>query len=331
MGELGIFGMPFDKQYGGTGEGYLTTALVMEELARASGAVAMVAGINYLAGVPISLFGTEEQKSTYLRRLCEGQAIGAFAFTEPATGSDPKAITTHANMEGGEWVLNGTKRFVTAGDRDGIIVMSAYDGKGISTFIGEKNVDGYTVTKTWDKLGMHGVALSDVDLNNYRLPAANMLGASGTGYRLLLDTIAVGKLNTCATILGCAQAALDEAIKYAKGRVVRGKPIADTQSIQTLIADMAVQVEAARWLTYRLAALADKNMDIKTDSALAKIFVTEAAVGVVNKAFRVHGAYAYVDDYRVGRLLRDVYLGEIVEGSNEIQKIIVASSLLKDS
>jgi len=155
------------------------------------------------------------------------------------------------------------------------------------------------------------------------------LGATGTGFKLLLETIALGKLDTCAVILGCTQAALDEAVKYAKGRIVRGKPLADSQNIQTLIAEIAVKIQAARWLTYRLATLADRKDNIRAEAASAKIFVTESAIEVVNKAFRIHGAYAYITDYRIERLLRDIYLGEIVEGSNEVQKVIVANHVLK--
>jgi alkylation response protein AidB-like acyl-CoA dehydrogenase len=326
---MGLFGMPFAKEYDGTGEGYLAAVLVLEELARASGAVAMLVGINYLTGIPIDLYGSDTQKKEFLSRLCRGEAIGSFAFTEAATGSDPQAITTRAAPEGEDYILNGTKRFITAADLDGIIVMSAHDGKNISTFIGEKNVPGYSVPQTWDKLGMRGIKLVDVALDNYRLPAANMLGASGTGFDLLLDTIALGKLDTCAIILGCAQAALDDAVKYAKGRIARGKPISSIQSVQSLLAETAAQVTAARWLTYRLAYLADRGRNIRSESALTKLFVTEAAVTAVNKAYKVHGAYAYVSDYRIERLLRDIYLGEIVEGSNEVQKTIIAHSLLK--
>ena len=331
MSELGIFGMPFDESYGGQGKGYLATTLVLEELARVSGGVAMVAGINYLTGVPISLYGTEEQKINFLTPLCQGKAIGSFAFTEAATGSDPKAITTEASLDGNEYVINGQKRFVTAADLDGIIVLSAFDGSGISAFIAEKNRKGYQVTYNWEKLGMHGISLVDIKLEDYRIPSGNLLGQKGNGYALLLDTIAIGKLNTCGIILGCAQSALDEAIKYARERKVRGRPIAENQMIQSLLADVCVKVSAARWMTYRLAALADSGQDIRVESALTKIFVTEAATEAVHKAFRIHGAYAYVTDYRIERVLRDVYLGEIVEGSNEIQRTIVATSMLREA
>ena len=329
IAQLRLFSIPYDKKYGGTGGGYSTSTLVLEELARASGAVAMLVGASYLASIPIDLFGTEEQKARYITQLCQGNGIGSLAFTEAATGSDPKAITTKATLNGDEYVLNGSKRFITAANLDGIIVIFARDGEGISAFIGEKNKPGYSIPKPWEKLGMHGVALNDIHLENYRVPAANLLGSAGNGYNILLDTIAIGKLDTSVIVLGCTQAALDEAIKYTKERTVRGKPIAEFQTIQCLISDIAVQLEAARWLVYRLASLVDQGKNIRTESALTKIFVTEMAVEAVRKAFRVHGAYGYVKDFRIERLLRDINLGEIVEGSNELQRVIVAHDLLK--
>jgi alkylation response protein AidB-like acyl-CoA dehydrogenase len=331
LAEAGFFGLPFGKEYGGSGNGFSVASIALEEIARGSGAVAMLVGMNYLSGIPIDLFGTEEQKKKYLAPLCKGKAIGSFAFTEASTGSDPQAITTRATKDGDTVILNGTKRFITAADIDGPIVLSAFDGQAVSTYIGEKTMPGYSVIHQWDKLGMHGISLVDIKLENYRIPSENQLGEAGSGFKLLLNTIALGKLDTCAIILGCAQAALDEAIKYAKGRMIRGKPLSGSQNIQTLLAEIAVKVEAARWMTYRLASLADCDQDIKSEAALAKIFVTEAAIEIVNKAFRIHGAYAYVTDYRIERLLRDIYLGEIVEGSNEVQKVIVANSILKSA
>jgi alkylation response protein AidB-like acyl-CoA dehydrogenase len=224
--------------------------------------------------------------------------------------------------------MNGIKRFVTAADMDGIIVISVHDGKTISAFIGEKNIKGYKVTKTWDKMGMHGISLVDIKLENYRVPLDNLLGNSGDGYNILLNTIAVGKLNTCAIMLGCMQSAMDESLNYARERRVKGKSMAQFQSVQTMLADIAVKVMAARWLTYRLATLVDRKQDIRAESAIAKIFVTETAAEVARLAFKIHGAYAYISDYKIERLLRDIYLGEIVEGSNEVQKAIVAGSLL---
>ena len=329
MAQLKLFGIPFDKKYGGTGGGFLLGSIVLEELARASGAVAMFVGVNYLTSIPIELYGSEEQKVEYITPLAQGEVMGSMAFTEAATGSDFSAITTRATLDGDEYVINGSKRFITASDLDGPIVLYARDGERISAFIGQKNTPGYSTPKPWKKLGMHGVSLTDIYLENYRVPAANLLGGSGDGANVLLDTIAIGKLDTCAMILGCAQAALDEAIKYAKERTVRGKPIAQFQTIQCLLSDIAVPLEAARWMVYRLATLTDQKKDIRVESAITKMFVTEVATEAARKALKVHGAYGYVTDFKIERILRDINLGEVVEGSNEIQRMIVAHSLLK--
>lgn len=329
MAKFKLFGVPFDKKYGGTGGGFIMGSIVLEELARASGAVSMFVGVNYLTSIPIDLYGSEEQKVKYITPLAKGEAIGSMAFTEAATGSDFSAITTRASVDGDEYVINGSKRFITASDLDGPIVLYAKDGDMVSAFIGEKNTKGYTVPKPWKKLGMHGVSLTDIHLENFRVPAINLLGRKGCGAEVLLDTIAIGKLDTCAIILGCAQAALDEAIKYAKERTVRGKPIAQFPTIQCLLSDMAAPLEAARWMVYRLATLVDEKKDIKYESALTKLFVTEAANEIARKSLKVHGAYGYVTEFKIERIIRDINLGEIVEGSNEIQRMIIASNLIK--
>jgi alkylation response protein AidB-like acyl-CoA dehydrogenase len=329
MAGLKLFGIPFAPEYGGTGGGFLLGCLVLEELARASGAVAMLVGVNYLASIPIDLFGSEEQKVKYITPLARGEAIGSFGFTEAATGSDFTAISTRATLEGDEYVINGAKRFITAADRDGPIIVFARDGQRLSAFIGQKNVAGYSIPKPWSKMGMHGIHLTDIYLENYRVPAANRLGDGGNGADILLDSIAAGKLDTSAVILGCTQAALDESIKYARERMVKGKSIARFQTIQCLLSDIAVPLEAARWLVYRLATLTDQKQDIRVAAAMTKTFVTEMATEAGRKALRVHGSYGYVSDFRIERIIRDLNVGEIVEGSNEIQRTIIAQSLLK--
>jgi alkylation response protein AidB-like acyl-CoA dehydrogenase len=329
LGEIGIFGIPFPARYGGAERGYVELTLTITEIARISASVAMSVGSNYLAAIPINKFGNDEQKEKYLLPLCQGKAIGSFAFTEPGTGSDPKAISTLAKLVGKEYILNGRKRFITNATSDGIIVIFARDGERISAFIAEKNIDGYKTSKPWKKMGMHGVLLTDIYIDNMRIPASNLLGSSGNGYTILLDTIAINKLNVSATLLGAAQAALDEAIEYAKGRTVRGRPISDFQIIQSLIADIAIQLEAATWLIFRLATLIDQGKDIRTESAKTKVFVSEMAVEAARKALQIHGSYGYVRESVIERIYRDVKLGEIIEGTTEIQKMIIASNLLR--
>ncbi|MBN1368076.1 MAG: acyl-CoA dehydrogenase family protein [Dehalococcoidales bacterium] len=324
-----LFGIPFAKEYGGSGSNYQTSTIVLEELARYCGAVSMLVGVNYLTSIPIDLFGTEEQKLKFITPLATGKAIGSFAFTEAGTGSDPRSITTKAVRDGDNYIINGAKRFITASDKDGIIVFFAKEGDSVSAFIGSKNVPGYTVPKPWEKVGMHGVALTDIIFENYVLPKENLLGASGNGYNILLDTISLGKLDSAALVLGCAEAAMDEAVKYAKERMVKGKPMTQFQTTQCLLSEIVTLIESARLMLYRLAWLADQKKNIRAESAMTKVYVTEAAMEATHKAFKIHGAYAYVKEFRIQQLLRDVSLGEIVEGSNEFQKIIHAQSIIK--
>ena len=329
MAQLGLFGLPFDEKYGGNGRGFLLANIALEELARASGGVSLLVAINYLASIPIDLYGTEEQKVRFITPLARGEAVGSMAFTEAATGADFGAITTRAVLKGNEYIVNGSKRFITASEMDGPIVFFARDGEKISAFIGQKNTAGYKVPEPWKKLGLRGISLTDIHFKNYRVPEANLLGASGNGANILRDTIAVGKLDTSAIMLGCAQAALDEAIKYAKSRKVRGKPIAGFQTIQCLLSEMAVSIEAARLMVYRLASYVDLKRDVRVESAMAKMFVTEIASEIARKSMKVHGAYGYVTDLPIERIVRDIHAGELIEGSNEIQRVIVAADLLK--
>jgi butyryl-CoA dehydrogenase len=329
MAQLGLFGLPFDSKYGGNGSGFLLANIALEELARVSGGVSLLVGINYLTSIPIDLHGNEEQKVRYITPLARGEAVGSMAFTEAATGSDFGAITTRAVLKGNEYIVNGSKRFITASEMDGPIVFFARDGEKVSAFIGQKNTTGYKAPEPWKKLGLRGISLTDIHFEDYRVPEANLLGESGNGANILRDTIAVGKLDTSAIILGCAQAALDEAVKYAKSRKVRGKPIGNFQTIQSLLSEMAISVEAARLMVYRLASYVDLKRDVRVESAMVKMFVTEVASEIARKSMKVHGAYGYVTDLPIERIVRDIHAGEIIEGSNEIQRVIVAADLLK--
>jgi alkylation response protein AidB-like acyl-CoA dehydrogenase len=325
-----LFGIPFEKEYGGSGAGFVGATIALEEISKVSGAISMYVGCNYLTGIPIHLYGTDEQKKQYLGQLCEGKLIGSFAFTEAATGSDPTSITSEAKLEGSDYIINGSKRFITGADFDGPIVFFAKDEGGVSGFIGQKNAPGYSIPKPWEKMGMHGMSLVDIYFDNYRVPASNLLGHRGKGYLVLLDTIAIGKLDSAVIMMGLAEAALEEAVKYANERTVRGKPISGMQSIQNMIADMAIKLEAAKWMAYRVAWMIDqKDPAVKVESAKAKSFITEAAADVARIAIRVHGAYGYVTEFKIERLFRDIALGEIVEGTSELQKVIVSHGLIK--
>ena len=329
MAKLRLFGIPYAKKYGGAGGSYMELILALEELGRASAAVSLVVDAHHLGAIPIERHGTEEQKSKFLPDLAQGNGIASFAFTEAATGSDPKAITTTARLDRDQYILNGSKRFISNATYDGSIVIFARENDEISAFIVEKNKEGYTTPTVWDKMGFRGTPVADINLENVRTSAANLLGEKGKGYQLLLETIATAKVGLCGALVGVSQAAFEEAIKYAKERTARGKPISSFQSTQWLIADMASQLEAARWLTYRVASMLDQGANIMKDSAMTKLFVSEMATEVTRKAIEVHGAYGYVKEFKVERLYRDAKLGEIVEGVNEVQRVIVAGNLLR--
>jgi butyryl-CoA dehydrogenase len=327
--KLKLFGIPYDKKYGGGGESYAELVLVIEEVAKASAAVSLMLAGHYLAPISLRLYGTEEQKERCLPKLCSGEGIGTLAFTESATGSDPEAITTVAELSGDDYILNGSKRFITNAPLDGLAIIFAKTDNGVSAFIVNKNQPGYSTSKPWEMMGLRGGQVADIQLKDVRIPKANLLGSEGKGYRMLTELIAYGKVNVSACLLGIGEAALDEAIKYAKETTARGKPIANFQTIQCLIADIETQVEAARWLTYRLAYLASQGGDIRHDSALTKLFASEMATAVTNKALQVHGSYGYTKEFKIERLYRDARFGEIIEGVSEIQRVIIAASLLR--
>ncbi len=327
--KLRLFGIPYDKKYGGGGESYIELVLVIEELAKASAGVSLMLAAHYLPGIGLSLYGTDEQKEQCLPRLCSGEGIGSFAFTEAATGSDPEAITTTAELSGDEYILNGSKRFITNAPLDGLAVIFAKTEEGVSGFIVNKSQQGYSTSKPWEMMGLRGGQVADIQLKDVRIPKANLLGPEGKGYRMLTESIAYGKLDVSACLLGIGGAALDEAIKYAKETTARGKPIANFQTIQWLVADIETRVEAARWLTYRLAYLASQGGDIRHDSALTKLFASEMATEVTSKALQVHGSYGYTKEFKIERLYRDARFGEIIEGVSEIQRVIIAASLLR--
>ncbi len=333
IGDLGFFGLPFAEEYGGTGAGYNCYPLVLEQIARASAGVAMTFSVNLLGASAINAFGTPEQKAKYLPDCCSGKKIASFAFTEPATGSDPKQITTTAVQDGDYYIINGTKRFISAADLDGPIVIFAKDNEtGKPTaFIVDKNCPGYSTSEPWHKIGNRGGNLVDVYLKDVRVPAANLLGPKGNGYAVLQYGIAFGKVGVCASTLGGMQAALELSIKYAKEKAHRDSTIAKFPTIQVAIAKIAEKVEAARWLTYRLGYLAENLKDPRAfakEAALTKAFVTEAGVDVSRLAVGVHGSYGLMEDYKVSMIYRDLIIGEQIEGVNDMQRMITAGSLL---
>lgn len=333
IAELGFFGLQFPEEYGGTGAGYTCYPLVLEQIARASSGVAMTFSVNSLGSSAIYAFGTPEQKAKYLPDCCAGKKFASFAFTEPATGSDPKQITTTAVQDGDYYVINGTKRFISSADLDGPIVIFAKDSEtGKPTgFIVDKNCPGYTTSEPWHKIGNKGGTLVDVYLKDVRVPVSNLLGPKGNGYAVLQYGIAFGKVGVCASTLGGMQAALELSVKYAKEKAHRDGTIAKFPTIQVAIAKIAEKVEAARWLTYRLGYLAENLTDPRAfakEAALTKAFVTEAGVDAARLAVGVHGSYGLMEDYKVSMIYRDMIIGEQIEGVIDMQRMITAGSLL---
>lgn len=332
LGELGLYGLPFPTEYGGVGAGWLTAIMATEELSRVCAAAGMVCGVQTLASEAIYSFGTEEQKRKYLPQLLSGEKMGCFAFTEPGTGSDPKALVTKAEQVGDKFILNGQKRFISNAPLADIALIFARDGDGVSLFLIEdaKNTPGFSTGKPEDFMGVKGNVVSDIFLDNVEVPAENVIGPRGKAMRILMSVIAAGKLYLCAEAMGIMQAAIEESVRYAKDKIVRGRPLSDMQFIYGMIAEMQTKLEASRWLTYSVAYLKDQGKDILKESAIAKLFVSDAVVDVTRKAVQIHGSYGYSKEYKVERLYRDAKAFELVEGTSEIQKSIIGPLVVRE-
>jgi len=335
LAELELFGIPFAEEYGGAEGGFDGYVLAMEQIARVSSGVAVIISVNVLGLGAISLFGTEEQKKKYMLPSCKGERLASFAFTEPGTGSDPRQITATAVKEGGFYIINGTKRFISNANFPGPMVLFARESESgeVTAFIIDKFSEGYSISAPWEKTGLHGNQLTDVYLKDVEVPAENVLGRIGQGYPILQQGIAYGKIGVSATALGGTLAAYEEAVKYAQEKMHRGKPIAKFQAVQLKIADMAMKYEAARWLTYRLGCLANDVKDPRQfakEAALTKTFVCENMVDVARLAVDVHGSYGLMKDYRVEAIYRDAIVGPQIEGVSDMQKLIIAGTILAD-
>lgn len=334
MGELELFGVPFAEEYGGAEGGYDGYTLVMEQIARVSGGLGMTLAAHTLGLGAIDKFGTEEQKKKYMPPACKAEHIASFAFTEPATGSDPKQITTTAAREGDVYILNGTKRFISNANYPGPCIIFARETESgeITAFIVEKYCEGYSISEPWDKMCMHGGMLLDVYLKDVKVPTENLLGKLGQGFPILLLGIALGKIGTSTCALGGTLAAYEEAIKYAKEKTHRGQPIAKFQAMQLRIANLAILYETSRWLCYRLGCLANNIKDpgeFAREAALCKAYCGDAGVDAARIAMDVHGSYGVMNDYTVSRIYRDAILGPQIEGVSDMQKMIVAGGVLK--
>lgn len=333
--ELDFMGMPYPAEYGGAGADYLSYILVVEELSRACASTGIIYSAHCsLATWPIYKWGSEELKQKYLVPMCKGEKLGAFALTEPGAGTDAGSGTCTATLDGDEYILNGTKCFITNGGvADVYIIFALTDPtlgvKGISAFVVEANLPGFEIGKHEEKMGIRGSQTTDLVFKKCRIPKANLIGKEGKGFGIAMGTLDGGRVGVAAQALGIAQAALDEAVKFAKERVQFGKPIATKQAIQWMLADMATQIQAARLLTYQAAALKGEGKPFSMEAAMAKMFASETADFVCNKAIQIHGGYGYIKDFKVERLYRDAKICTIYEGTNEVQRMVISGSVLR--
>jgi alkylation response protein AidB-like acyl-CoA dehydrogenase len=334
LGELGLMGVVWPAKYGGAEMTTADYAIVMEELARVDAGVALsVAAHNSLCSGHIFLAGTEDQKTKYLTPLAKGEKVGCWGLTENSAGSDAGGTKTTAVRDGAEWVLNGSKTFITNGRvADTAVVMAVTDrskgNKGISAFIVERGTKGFRAGKKEDKLGVRSSDTSELVFEDCRIPAANLLGREGQGFVDTLKILDRGRIGIAAFAVGIAQACLDASRAYALGRKQFGHPVADFQAIQFKIADMATSISAARLLTFHAASLRDRGLEHKVESSMAKLFASEAAVQIALDAVQIHGGYGYIKEYPVERYLRDSKLATIGEGTSEVQRLVIARELL---
>jgi len=335
LGNMGIMGVNYPREYGGLGLDTVCYAIAVEEISRACGSTGItVAAHNSLAIAPIYLFGTEEQKRRYVPPLARGEKMGAFGLTEPEAGSDAGATKTTALRDGDHWVINGSKCFITNASVAETYVITARSGDapgthGISSFILEKGMKGLKVGKKENKMGLRGSDTAELYFEDLRIPADNLLGKEGEGFKEFMITLDGGRISIGSMALGIAQGALDKALERSKERVQFGRPIKDFQAIQWKLADMAVEVEASRQLVYQAARLKDAGQRYTKESAMAKLYASEAASFVTHQAMQIWGGRGYMEDQPLERYYRDTRLCEIGEGTSEIQRLVIARQLLR--
>jgi alkylation response protein AidB-like acyl-CoA dehydrogenase len=332
LGDVGFLGLGIDEAYGGSGGDHLAYCLVLEEIARGDSAVRGIISVSLgLVGKTLAKHGTEAQKQRWLPGLCSGRELGCFGLTEPGTGSDAASLATRAVRDGDDWLITGRKVFITNGTWADVALIFARTGgpgpKGITAFLVPTDSPGFTATEIRGKLGMRGQATAELALDGIRVPDANRLGDEGAGFKLAMAALDRGRMSVAAGCVGAARGALEVSVKYAKEREQFGKPIAGFQLVQELLADMAVETDAARLLTWRCADLADRGEPFGTEASMAKLYASEAAVRVANNAIQVFGGYGYIDEYPVGKYLRDTRVTTLYEGTSQIQKLLIGRAL----
>ena len=333
MGQLGFMGMLVPEQWGGSATGNLAYVLALEEIAAADGATSAIMSVHNSVGcVPILKFGTEEQKQQFLLPLAKGEMIGAFALTEPHTGSDAAAIKTRAVKDGDYYVLNGAKQFITSGHNAGVIIVFAVTDpaagkKGMSAFLVPRNTSGYEVIRVEEKLGLHASDTCQIALTDVRLHKSMLLGKEGEGLKIALSNLEGGRIGIAAQAVGLARAALEEATRYAKERVAFGKPIFEQQAVSFRLASMATEIAAARQLVHHAARLKEAGEPCLTEASMAKLFASEMTERVCSNALQIFGGYGYLKDFPIERIYRDARICQIYEGTSDIQRLVIARSL----
>ena len=336
LAELGLLGVAIPEQYGGAGMDYVSYVVAMEEISAACAGTGVIMSVNNsLVCHPLLAFGTEAQKKEILTPLAKGELLGCFGLTEPAAGSDASRIRTTAVRDGDVYVLNGEKTFITNAPQADWAILFAYTDKaqkhrGISAFLVHRDTPGYSTGPFERKLGIRASHSSSIVLEDCRIPAANLLGAEGDGFKIAMATLDAGRIGIAAQALGIARAAFAESVQYAKDRQAFGGPIANLQAFQFMLADMATRLDAARLLTLRAAALKDSGQRYSKEAAMCKVFASEAAMWIATKAIQVHGGYGYLEDFAVERHFRDAKITEIYEGTSEIQRLVIAAALLRE-
>ena len=336
LAEIGFLGCALPEEHGGMGLDTVSYCVVMEELGRADSSVRGIVSVNNgLAGKTIAKWGTEEQKAEWLPRLCSGEALGCYGLTEPGSGSDPASLITRARREGSSWVLDGSKIFITLGSWAGVALVFARSGgdgaRGITCFLVPTSSDGFSARKIDGKLGLRAQDTAEIVLDGVRVPDSARLGDEGAGFKVAMSALDNGRISLAAGSVGIAQGCVDASVTYAAERRQFGKPIAAFQLVQELIADMAVETEAARMLAWRAAYLSDSGRPYTLAASQAKYYASEVAVRAANAAVQVHGGYGYVDEYPVGKYLRDARVTTLYEGTSQIQKLIIGRALTGES
>ncbi|MEW9123373.1 MAG: acyl-CoA dehydrogenase [Thermotaleaceae bacterium] len=335
LGRYGFLGIPIPKEYGGAGADNLAYAMAVEELSKVCATTGVIVSAHTsLCAWPIFEYGTQVQKDKYLIPLAKGKKLGAFGLTEPNAGTDAAGQQTKAILDGDDYILNGTKIFITnAGYADFYIIMAMTDKskgiKGISAFIVEKDFEGFSIGKKEEKMGIRGSSTCELIFQNCRVPKDNLLGRVGEGFKIAMKTLDGGRIGIAAQALGIAQGAIDETVKYVQERKQFGRPISKFQNIQFELADMQTKTDAARLLVYRAAKAKDNKESYGTFAAMAKLYASEIAMEVTTKAVQLHGGYGYTREYPVERMMRDAKITEIYEGTSEVQKMVISSALLK--